>query len=129
MTEGLADTSFFIAAESGRPVDEEAVPDRLSVSVVTLGELRAGVLTAADTTIRQVRLTTMGWALRLDPLVIDDRVAEAWAALRVHLRERGRRMPVNDSWIAATAIAFGLPVVTQDDDYSVGVPELEVIRV
>ena len=38
-------------------------------------------------------------------------------------------MPVNDSWIAATAIALGLPVVTQDDDYSVAIPELEVIRV
>ena len=38
-------------------------------------------------------------------------------------------MPVNDSWIAATAIALGLPVVTQDDDYSVDIPELEVIRI
>ncbi len=37
-------------------------------------------------------------------------------------------MPVNDSWIAATAMAHGLPVVTQDDDY-VDVPGLEVIRV
>jgi predicted nucleic acid-binding protein len=26
-------------------------------------------------------------------------------------------MPVNDSWIAATAIAHGIPVLTQDDDY------------
>jgi predicted nucleic acid-binding protein len=129
VTDGLADTSLFIAAESGRLADEAAVPDRLAVSVVTLGELRAGVLAARDTATRQVRLSTMGWALRLDPLVIDDRVAEAWAALRVHLRDLGRRMPVNDSWIAATAIALDLPVVTQDDDYSVDIPELQVIRV
>jgi predicted nucleic acid-binding protein len=39
-----------------------------------------------------------------------------------------RRMPANDSWIAATALLHGLPVITQDDDY-VGVPGLEVIRV
>lgn len=37
-------------------------------------------------------------------------------------------MPVNDSWIAATAMVQGLPVVTQDDDY-VNVPGLAVIRV
>jgi predicted nucleic acid-binding protein len=37
-------------------------------------------------------------------------------------------MPVNDSWIAATAISLGLPVVTQYDDY-VDLPGLEVIRV
>ena len=129
MTEGLADTSFFIASESGRSVDAEAVPESLAVSVITLGELRAGVLAAGDIATRHQRLTTMGWVLRLDPLPIDDRVAEAWAWLRVQLRDLGRRMPVNDSWIAATAIALEIPIVTQDDDYSVGIPDLQVIRV
>jgi predicted nucleic acid-binding protein len=37
-------------------------------------------------------------------------------------------MPVNDSWIAATAMSLGVPVVTQDEDY-VEVPGLEIIRV
>jgi hypothetical protein len=37
-------------------------------------------------------------------------------------------MPVNDSWIAATAISLGVPVVTQDEDY-VTVPGLDVIHV
>jgi len=44
------------------------------------------------------------------------------------LREEGRRMPVNDSWIAATAIAHDIPVVSHDGDYD-GVPDLTVIRV
>jgi predicted nucleic acid-binding protein len=35
---------------------------------------------------------------------------------------------VNDAWIASVAIARGLPVVTQDDDYD-DMPELAVIRV
>jgi predicted nucleic acid-binding protein len=37
-------------------------------------------------------------------------------------------MPVNDSWIAATAMMLAVPVVTQDDDY-VEVGGLSVIRV
>jgi predicted nucleic acid-binding protein len=37
-------------------------------------------------------------------------------------------MPLNDSWIAATAIANRLPVVAQDDDYA-DIPGLEVIRI
>lgn len=57
----------------------------------------------------------------------DTSLADAWAALRAQLRERGRRMPLNDSWIAATAIAHGLPVATQDDDYD-EVPGLEVVK-
>ncbi len=38
-------------------------------------------------------------------------------------------MDINDSWIAATAIAAGWPVVTQDDGYPEEIPELAVIRV
>jgi predicted nucleic acid-binding protein len=33
------------------------------------------------------------------------------------LRAAGRRAPTNDSWIAATAIAHGVPIVTQDSDH------------
>jgi predicted nucleic acid-binding protein len=40
-----------------------------------------------------------------------------WARLRVHLAQSGRRLNINDLWIAAVAAARGLPVVTQDDDF------------
>ncbi len=36
-------------------------------------------------------------------------------------------MPVNDSWIAATALANGLPVASQDSDYD-DVPGLRVLK-
>ena len=39
----------------------------------------------------------------------------------------GPEVPVNDSWIAATAIAHQVPVVTQDADYDT-MPDVEVIR-
>lgn len=127
MTDGIADTSLFIAHETGRPLRIDALPDRLAVSVITIGELWAGVLAATDVAARDRRLGTLTAALALDPIPIDDRVAAAWARLRVDLRERGLRMPVNDSWIAATAIALGVAVVTQDDDY-VELPGLAVIH-
>ena len=128
MTQGIADTTVFIARESGRPLDEPSLPDELAVSIITVGELRAGVLSAADVRIRDQRLTTLTAAMALDPIPIDDDVAEQWARLRLLLRDSGQRMPVNDSWIAATAMALAVPVVTQDDDY-VDLDELPVIRV
>ena len=124
----LADTSVFIARESARPLDEGALPEELAVSVITVGELRAGVLLAADLAARDRRLATLAAVLAFAPLPIDAAVADAWARLRVMLRDAGRAMPGNDSWIAATALAMGVPVVTQDDDYAV-VSDLEVIRV
>ena len=118
MTErGLADTSVFIARESRRPIDVEAMPDRLAVSVITIGELRAGVLAASEANTRDRRLDTLTAALSLEPIPIDVEVANAWARLRLALRDDGLRMPVNDSWIAATAVALGVPIVTQDDDF------------
>ena len=128
MSSGLADTSIFIADESERPLDAAALPDELAVSIVTIGELRAGVLAAEDLALRDRRLRTLVAALAHDPVPIDDAVAEHWARLRIALRDAGKRMPVNDSWIAATAIALGVPVVTQDDDFP-ELDELTVIRV
>ncbi|MGH2808986.1 MAG: type II toxin-antitoxin system VapC family toxin [Actinomycetota bacterium] len=128
MTRGLADTSVFIARESGRSLRAASLPDEIGVSVITIGELRAGVLAAVDVETRDRRLATLTQALGLEPLPVDAAVAEAWARLRVLLRDSRQRMPVNDSWIAATALALGSPVVTQDDDY-VDVPGLDVIKV
>lgn len=127
MTAGIADTSVFIALEGERTMAVDRLPDEIAVSVVTIAELRVGVLAAADTEARARRLATLTSAMAFDPVPIDDAVAEAWAELRIRLRDRGLRMPVNDSWIAATAIALRVPVVTQDADY-VEVDGLSVIR-
>lgn len=122
----LADTSLFIAREQERPL-AGAPPEAVAVSVITVGELRLGILAAQDSTVRARRLRTLSHAEAQEPLPVDAGVARAWAELRIQLREAGSRMPLNDSWIAATAIAHGLPVVTQDADYD-EVPGLEVIR-
>ena len=123
----LADTSVFIALEQEHPI-AGLPPEEVAVSVITVGELRLGVLAAKDGPSRAKRLETLSRAEELDPLPVDRMVAHAWAALRLALRDDGRRMPLNDSWIAATAIANGIPVVAQDDDYD-DVPGLESIHV
>ena len=125
LSRGLADTSVFIAREAGRPIQQQSIPEELAVSVITTGELRAGVLAATDTATRDRRLSTLAAALALRPMPIDDDVAAAWARLRLTLRDEGLRMPVNDSWIAATAMAHDVAIVTQDDDF----PSLDLFRV
>ena len=128
---GLLDTSVFIAAESGRPLDEQRIPDETAVSVVTLAELQAGVLAAADVDVRARRLATLDAVHDIELIDIDESAARTWARMRVHLAESGRRVNVNDLWIAAVAASRGLPVVTQDDDFSPveGVAGLQVVRV
>jgi predicted nucleic acid-binding protein len=66
----LLDTSVFIAREQGRPLGE--LPEEVAISVVTISELRYGVLAAANYETRALRLSTLEAARRLGgPLVID----------------------------------------------------------
>lgn len=128
---GLLDTSVFIGSESGRPLDEQRIPDETAVSVVTLAELQAGVLAAVDVDVRARRLATLDAVSDIELIDIDEPAARTWARMRVHLAGVGRRVNVNDLWIAAVAASRRLPVVTQDDDFGPveGVAGLQVIRV
>lgn len=123
----LLDTSVFVAREQRRPLGP--LPDEVAVSVVTLSELRHGVLAADDHAVRAIRLRTLEAAKRLGrPLAIDEPVADEFARLRVALRAAGRAMKVNDGWIAATAVANGAAVCTQDSDFDV-LDELGLLEV
>jgi predicted nucleic acid-binding protein len=124
----VLDTSVFIAAEQGRPL-ERPLPDLVSVSVVTLAELELGVLTARDPDTRAQRLATLTRVRELTAgLPADDRVASAYARLAATELAAGRKPRVHDTWIAATALAHGAQVWTQDADFT-AFASVEVIRV
>ena len=118
MAAGVLDTSVFIASETGRALDESAMPDEVATTVITLAELNAGVLAADSAEVRARRLTTLDAVADMVALPVVEDAAREWARLRVHLAETGRRMGINDLWIAAIAVSRGLPVVTQDDDFA-----------
>ena len=115
---GLLDTSIFIAREGGRPLG--TLPERVAVSVVTIGELQLGVLHSNDDAVRARRAQTLALARSADPLPISEAVMVTWARLVADCRAAGvhRTVKLTDALIAATAIEHGLPVVTQDDDYA-----------
>ena len=128
---GVLDTTVFIANENGRELKISLLPRESAVSVVTLAELHAGVLAANDIDTRSARMATLDAIVDVEVLPVDEQTAIMWARMRVHLAESVRRVNVNDLWIAATAAARGLPVVTQDDDFDPldGVAGLQVVRV
>lgn len=128
---GLLDTSVFIATEAGRQLDESLIPAEVATTVITLAELNAGVLAATDSETRAQRLATLESVADLEALPVDEEAARMWARLRIYLAETGRRVRINDLWIAAIAASRMLPVITKDDDFEAldGVANLTVIRV
>ena len=117
MSRAIADTSIFIAQESGRELGE--LPEEIAVSVITAAELELGVLRASDSSARAIRLSTLSRVQATYSLLpIDPQVASCFARLASAELARGCRLRRHDTWIAATAMRHGAAVLTQDADFS-----------
>ncbi|HEY4823538.1 MAG TPA: PIN domain-containing protein, partial [Solirubrobacteraceae bacterium] len=93
----LIDTSVLVGARDVGELSEE-----WAVSVITVGELEAGVMVAPDVSTRARRLALLAAVLAEAPaLPVDRHIAARYGELRA---SAGRR-PSNDLWIAATALA------------------------
>jgi predicted nucleic acid-binding protein len=127
MSRAVADTSVFIARESGRPLGD--LPDEIAVSVVTAAELELGVLRTNDAAIRRTRLATLaGVRSEYSLLPIDEQTASCFARIADAELRSGRKLRRHDTWIAATALRHGVPVVTQDPDFT-AFSSVEVVHV
>jgi predicted nucleic acid-binding protein len=127
LSKAVADTSIFIAQETGRELG--ALPEKIAVSVITVAELELGVLRATDSESRARRLSTLSRVQSTYPLLpIGPEVASCFARIAAAERFRGRRLRRHDTWIAATAMKHGAAVLTQDSDFS-SFDEVAVVRV
>lgn len=115
MSRGLLDTSVLIAAGQGVTQD---LPDESAISIMTLAELRVGVLVTDDPDARAERLDVLTNVEReFAPIPVDDAVAARFAQIVASARRDGRRPRVADTLIAATAAAHDLTLYTRDRDF------------
>lgn len=106
---------MFVAREQERPL--AALPAEGRVSVITVAELRVGVLVASESSVRAQRMRTLTEVETLAAVPVDDDVAREFAEVVAEARRQGRRPKILDSLIAATARALDVPVYTQDADF------------
>lgn len=113
MTGSLLDTSVVIAADEAGALD---LPESAAISVITLGELRAGVLMARDDRIaagRRSRLEAVRAVFAALP--VDDAVAERYGEVLALARSERRTAKATDLLIIATAAATDRELVTLDE--------------
>jgi len=92
------------------------LPESAAVSVITIGELRAGVRLAREPSVRaarQRRLNAIQQAF--EPLPVDEVVAEHYGEILALARSAGRPSKATDLLIIATAAATGRALYTLDD--------------
>ena len=51
-------------------------------------------------------------------LVADQKTAREYGQIRLGLQVKGRPIPANDIWIAATALQHGLTLITRDAHFT-----------
>lgn len=87
-----------------------------------------GVPCVQDRVGRELRGVPEGVVAESQVLVLyPDRILRRWATISDEARRNGRSMSPADAWIAATALALGLPVVTHNPGDYRGVAGLTVL--
>lgn len=113
MSGDLLDTSILIAPD---PAALGELPGAAAISVITLGELHAGVLLARDERARAGRRTRLD-AVRaaFAPLSVDEPVAERYGEILAVACSQRRTAKATDLLIIATAAAHDRTLHTHDE--------------
>jgi predicted nucleic acid-binding protein len=80
------------------------------ITFVTLGELTKWSVVRGWGAQRRTALEH--WLAGRPVLSANDEVARTWGELAGYASKRGRPRPVNDTWVAACCLTFGLPLAT-----------------
>lgn len=113
----LFDTSAVIDLFKGNPVVASKLETITTVKIpsIVLGELYFGVYRSSNPQkhINQVKQ----FVENCEVLAIDVNTAEVYATIKTKLKIKGKPIPENDIWIAATAIQFDLLLVAFDKHF------------
>jgi predicted nucleic acid-binding protein len=116
----IIDTNFYSAFKRN---DTEALnllrhAEYIGVNTVILGELLAGFRSGSRERQNRFELDQFLDSARVDTLAVDETTAEFYAQVFFELRQKGRPIPSNDLWLAASALQHGLALATYDDHFS-----------
>ncbi len=120
----LIDTCVLSESSKRRPNDQvvawlDSLEETLiHLSVLTLGEFHKGIAKLNDSRKRQ-RLQSwvddeLAGRFRGRVLSIDERVANLWGKISGEAEKKGKRLPVIDGLIGATALVHGLTVASRN---------------
>lgn len=126
---GILDTNAVILLEALNP---EHLPAEPVIAAITLAELSVGPLVADDPVEQAARQTRLQEAENsFDALPFDSASARAYGRVAADLRRSGRRVQARafDALIAATSLAYNLPVYTCNPRDFSGITGLEVVAI
>ena len=115
----LVDTSAYSGFMRGHPEIKVAIQeaDEIYVNSIVLGELGAGFIKGRRRRKNEAELKRFLGSPRVSLLDVTEDTAERYAVILNSMWRAGTPIPTNDIWIAASAMEYGLHVLTTDDHY------------
>jgi tRNA(fMet)-specific endonuclease VapC len=119
LTRLLVDTSAYSLAMRGRTDAIKALraADTLGLSPVMLGELLSGFKRGNREQTNRQQLAEFVGSPRVQRLQISDATSEHYAELLANLTIKGKKIPTNDAWIAASALEYRMTLLTADHHF------------
>jgi tRNA(fMet)-specific endonuclease VapC len=116
----LLDTNAYAAFMLGldEVIEVVANAEKLLLNSVVLGELLAGFAAGTREPKNRAELASFLDSPRVEVLPVTAQTADSYALVYVGLRRKGRPIPTNDLWIAASALEHGAALLTRDDHFS-----------
>ena len=117
MNGNLMDTNVIVRVLNGdrELINELSKISSLCTCTVVLGELMYGA--AKSEHVVQNKQNAKSFCSRYPLLGVSNIVAEFYGEIKKDLLSHGNVMPENDMWIAATALANDMTVITQDKHF------------
>ena len=116
----LLDTNAYVAFKRGNADAVEILrhADQIGISVIMMGELLAGFAAGSHEVRNQSELDAFLNSPRVNIIPVDQETTRHYAKIYKQLRQKGRPIPDNDMWIAATALQHRYVVFTYDKHFS-----------
>lgn len=115
----LLDTNAYVAFKKGNPdaIEILQLAEIIGICPVVLGELLAGFVSGSKETKNRLEMAHFFDSPRVKLLQLDNETAEFYAKIFNQLKNKGKPIPTNDLWIAASAIQHGYAIFTYDKHF------------
>ena len=112
----LLDTNVVIEIfKNNQPILDALDLYSYNINTVTLGELQVGIYRVDNRVQHEMLLND--FLSMSDVLTIDETTASLYGEISAELYKKGKPIPTNDIWIAASAKQHGLPLFTKDKHF------------
>jgi tRNA(fMet)-specific endonuclease VapC len=125
----LIDTCSYSHAQDGETFESDALrsADIIYISPIVIGEIYYANSNGSRTLENNLTLDNFLSNPRVVVLTITVATAKIYGEIKHRLKIKGRPIPINDIWIAASAIEHDISLLTRDSDFN-NIEQLKIYK-